>query len=93
MLTHVALHLRLVTCFHPHLYGCPELERVLDLGDLKEILVIWDTQGPHAILVFPFFEVALKCSSAPVALPATNLTLELLHATGLLSGAWPLSQT
>ena len=42
---------RVICC--ARLDGAPELQRVLDLCDLEEVLVIGDAQRAHAVLVPP----------------------------------------
>lgn len=63
----------------------PQLTSVLDLRDLKEVLVVWDAQSPHAVLVAPLLEVALESSAPPVAGPSTDLTCELLQGCVFIS--------
>ena len=69
----------------PHLNGQPQLTCIRYLRDLIEVLVVWDAQGSHAILMSPFFEVALKCAPSPVAHATTDLALELLRGGDKLS--------
>ena len=66
----------------PNLDILPQLQGLLDLGDLVEVLVIGDAQCPHPVLVAPLLEVPLKFASAPVGLVAADLALKLLHQPG-----------
>jgi hypothetical protein len=46
--------------------------------DFIEVLGIWDAKASHPMLMTPLLEMALICSSSPVTLVSTNLTLEFL---------------
>lgn len=62
-----------------YLYVLPQLLRILDLGDLEEVLVVGDAHGPHVVLVSPLPEVPLELSATSVHVVAAYLAVELLH--------------
>jgi hypothetical protein len=59
--------------------------------DFIEVLGIWDAKASHPMLMTPLLEMALICSSSPVTLVSTNLTLEFLinYSSQNVSGTVP----
>mmetsp|Transcript_40482 Transcript_40482/g.89950 ORF Transcript_40482/g.89950 Transcript_40482/m.89950 type:complete len:282 (+) Transcript_40482:630-1475(+) len=72
------VNLRVEAALAPVLHALPQRHCVVNFRHLVEVFVVGNAKCTHAVLVPPLLEVLLKRTPAPVAVVATDFTLELL---------------